>query len=159
MRDVCGRVCSGVISSIPNSVTSEVWHEYISVSQLQKGLQSQIILAIPDIYHRATFVMAYLSDLDASDVGVMRTEQSMYKRCRAICNIYNAKYFSRMWTAMELTQSSHLRVMLKDFTVIKEITRSSIGDIFAAWCKEVGKTGSSSDPKRCVGMGHSLVPL
>lgn len=83
----------------------------------------------------------------------------MYKRCRAIRNICDAKYFSHIWTAIELTQSSHLRVMLKDFTVVEEITRSFIGEIFAAWVEEIGKTGSSSEPERCVGMGHNLVPL
>lgn len=59
---------------------------------------------------------------------------------------------------MELTQSSHLRVMFKGFTVVVEATRSFIGEIFAAWGEDVGKRGSSSEPERCVGIGHNLVP-
>lgn len=37
LRDVCGLVCPGVISSIPNNVTVEVWHDYNQHTPMAEG--------------------------------------------------------------------------------------------------------------------------
>lgn len=152
------RICLGLETSLTENF--EIWHDYISVPQWQPTLKGQIIQTIPRIFNHAKCMVVFLSDLDAKSVEMMRNGTTVYERCRGISNVCNSKWFSRMWTAMELTQSRELRVMLKDYTLVenREPSYPFIYELTPAWEKEVKKQGASHKLEKIVGMGNNLVP-
>lgn len=152
------RICLGLAASLTENF--EIWHDYISVPQWQPTLKGQIIQSIPQIFNQAKFIVVYLSDLDAKSVEMMRKGTSVYERCRGISNVCNVKWFSRMWTAMELTQSRELRIMLKDYTLVENRDSSCpfIYELEPAWDNEVKKQGPGYKLEKMVGMGNNLVP-
>lgn len=152
------RICLGLAASLPEKF--EIWHDYISVPQWQPTLKAQIIQSIPRIFNHATFVIAHLSDLDIRSVEMMRNGISVYERCRGISNVCNTKWFSRMWTAMELTQSRELRIMLKDFTIVenRDPSHPFIYELGPAWRDMAEKQGSPHEVESMIGMGYNLVP-
>ena len=150
------RICQSLAASLTDL---EIWHDYISVPQWQPTVKLQIIQAIPQDFNQAKFVVAHLSDLDARSIEMMREGTSIYERCRGISNVCNPKWFGRMWTAMELTQSRDLRIMLKDYSLVKNSDPSSpfIYELIPAWTDEVGKQGDTYGPEKLVWMGNNLV--
>ena len=90
----------------------------------------------------------------------MQEGETVYDRCRGISNICNAKWFSRVWTAMEHTQSRELRAMFKDYTLIEEldIRPSLVEELDRAWEVEVRKQENAWDIEKMVGIGNNLVP-
>jgi hypothetical protein len=158
VREYTARICLGLATSLTGQF--EIWHDYISVPQWQPSLKGQIIQAIPQIFNNAELTIAHLSDIDAGSVKAMREGVSVYERCRGISNICNAKWFSRMWTTMELTQSRRLRAMLKDYSLVEDhhIHHPFLHELHAAWSIEVREQGNSQATEKMVGMGNNLVP-
>jgi hypothetical protein len=138
----------------------EVWHDYISVPQWQPGVKGKIIEAIPQIYHQACPTVAFLSDVDIECFNAMRKGKSVDEICRGISDICNTKYFSRVWTGMELTQSGELRAMLKGYTLVSsdQANQSFLDEIHYAWDLQVTKQGSPHRIEHMVGIGENLVP-
>ena len=162
IRDVPARVCQGVFKGLGKRV--EIWHDYISVPQWQDEAKRAIIQAIPQIFERAMLTTAYLSDLDVASISAMRKGSSSYERCCGISNICNAKWFSRVWTAMEFTQSDTIRFMTKDFVLVNEHLHSSsehhdlFEEIEQKWSTELREAGIAIRIEAMVGMGYNLVP-
>ena len=90
----------------------------------------------------------------------MRHGTSIYERCRGISDVCNSKWFSRMWTAMELTQSRSLLIMLKDYTIVenRDPLYPFIYELRPVWDDEVEKQGNIHQVERMIGMGNNLVP-
>lgn len=103
IRNVLARVCQGVAAELGEPF--EVWHDYISVPQWHPGAKYAIVPAIPSLFEQAMLPVVHVSDLDAATVERMRNPESTNDRCRAISNLCNLKWFSRVWTAMEFTES------------------------------------------------------
>ncbi|KAK0506965.1 hypothetical protein JMJ35_010665 [Cladonia borealis] len=162
IRDVPARVCQGVFQGLGKGV--EIWHDYISVPQWQDEAKWAIIQAIPQIFERAMLTTAYLSDLDVASISAMREGSSSSERCRGISNICNAKWFSRVWTAMEFTQSDTIRFMTKDFVLVNKHLHSSpehhdlFEEIKHKWSTELREAGIAIRIEAMVGMGYNLVP-
>ena len=146
-------ICLGLTASLTENFV--IWQDYISVTRWQPTLKGQIFLTIPQIFNHAKFTVAYLSDLDAKSVELMRKGTSVYERCRGISNVYNVKWFSRMWKAMELTHSRELRIMLNDYTLVENRDSSwrLIYELEPAWDNEVRKQGAAHKLEKMVGMG------
>lgn len=152
------RVCRGLATSIPKHF--EIWHDYISVPQWQPDLKGQIIQAIPQIFNRADLTIAHLSDIEAKSVIAMREGTSVDERCHGISNMCNAKWFSRVWTVMEYTQSQRLQLMLQDYTLVEAhgLFNPFVQELFSSWSDENKKIGNGQDTEQMVGMGNNLVP-
>lgn len=162
IRDVPARVCQGVFEGLGKRV--EIWHDYISVPQWQDEAKWAIIQAIPQIFKQAILTTAYLSDLDVASISAMRKGSSPYERCCGISNVCNAKWFSRVWTAMEFTQSHTIRFMTKDFILVNTHLHGSSEDhdlfeeIEQKWSTEMREDGIAMGIEAMVGMGYNLVP-
>lgn len=156
--EVPTRICLGFATSLTGRF--EIWHDYISVPQWLPAIKIQIILAIPRIFKKSSLTVAYLSDVDKNSVKEMRAGYSVYERCRGISNICNAKWFSRVWTAMEFTQSRELRTMLEDFTLIEDhaVHRPLMQESYHAWLDQERNQGDPIVIEQMVKMGSNLVP-
>lgn len=154
------RVGQGIGKGLKVNYAYEIWHDYLSVPQWQPALKSKIIQAIPKIYSQAELTVAYLSDVDPQNVKAMKEGTSIEERCRAISNICNARWFTRVWTAMEFTQSRELRVMFKNYSLVDgfDILPPVVHELGRAWNAEVNKQGSAHEVEHMVGMGNNLVP-
>jgi hypothetical protein len=152
------RICHGLMTKLMGHF--DIWHDYISVPQWQPSLKSQIIQSIPKIFKQAELTVAHLSDVDPQNVKAMQEGDSVYDRCRGISNICNAKWFSRVWTAMEHTQSRELRAMFKDYTLVDDLDVQPpvVYELGRAWGVEIRKQGNALDTEQMVGMGNNLVP-
>lgn len=159
VREIPALISRSLATSLKLQGKFEIWHDYISVPQWIPELKGRIILSIPDIYRRALTTVAYLSDIDVHSVTSMREGRSVYERCRGISDICNSTWFSRVWTAMEYSQSRELQVMLKDFTLVDDpVQKTLLEEINERWGEEVVKQGTAQATERMVGMGNNLVP-
>ncbi|KAL9094076.1 MAG: hypothetical protein Q9165_003746 [Trypethelium subeluteriae] len=158
VREVPCRIYRGLTTVFTEDF--EVWHDYISVPQWQPSLKSQIIQAIPRIFKQALRTVAYLSDIEARSFDAMRESSSSEGVCRGISDICNSRWFSRVWTAMELTQSRDLRIMLKDFSLIEghSLNYSPLEELSSSWNEQVASHANAHVAEQMVGMGHNLVP-
>ena len=162
IRDIPARVCQGVMKGLGKRF--EIWHDYISVPQWHDDAKWGLIQAIPRIFKKAVLTTAYLSDLDAASINAMRKGNSVFERCRGISSVCNAKWFSRVWTAMEYTQSHRIRFMTKDFVLLIKAfhDRSEHNNLFKEiglrWSAEIGEEGCATTTEAMVGMGYNLVP-
>lgn len=138
----------------------EVWHDYISVPQWTPSLKSQIIGSIPKLFQKAWMTVASISDVELCSIDQMRNGGTAEQRCRGISDLCNAKWLSRVWTAMELTQSQKLRAMAKEFALIDEdpAYKSIVTEIMCRWRDEIRRHGNSHDLERMAGIGNNLVP-
>ncbi|MBE3043244.1 hypothetical protein IMZ48_11875, partial [Candidatus Bathyarchaeota archaeon] len=152
------KICLGLSKGLGHSC--EIWHDYISVPQWQHEAKNRIIRNIPETYHRAHLTVAHLSDVDAATIGAMRHGYPIDKVCRAVSDLCNAQWFSRVWTAMEYTQSRDIRTMVKDFILVDhhETHRPLFREMEEAWEEQNKRMGTNKDAEHIVGMGHNLVP-
>ncbi|CAF9915784.1 MAG: hypothetical protein HETSPECPRED_002582 [Heterodermia speciosa] len=164
-RTVCNipaLVCRGLAAGLDQSL--EVWHDYISVPQWQPDVKHKIIVAIPELFRRAMLTVVYASDLDATNIEMMRSGSSAYDRCRAISKICNIKWFSRVWTAMEYIQSRQFCFMSKEFICLKDKPDDGpegehiIAEFCRRWSVEVAGQGSAQAAEKLVDMSQNLVP-
>lgn len=152
------RIYLGLMPSIQGHF--EVWHDYISVPQWQHELKKQILPEIPRIFHKASVTVAFLSDINDRTVKAMRAGNAVEERCRAVSNICNAKYFSRVWTAMEFTESREWRTMVNDYTLVDKhpVYRTLIQEVWDVWSTEHKNQTDPLALERMVEMGSNLVP-
>ena len=155
------RIYRGITDKVKNrTVTLELWYDYLSVPQWEPALKSNIIPTISKIFKNAEFTVIHLSDINVESVDAMRMGSSSLERCRGISNVCNAKYFSRVWTAMELTQSRKIRVMLQDYTLLEAcgINGSIVNELEELWEVEIQKHNGPHMIEDMVSMGNNLVP-
>jgi hypothetical protein len=153
-------VARSIQSRFPGSL--EIWHDYLSVPQWTPERKSDIIRCIPGIFHNAKTTVVQLSDVSVASMSMMRHGDSAPDRCRAISQICNAKWFSRVWTDMEFVRSSNVTPIFQDYRLLEEQKppsfRSFITEFTECWYKEQALAGNSHVIEKYVGMGHNLVP-
>ncbi|KAH7013742.1 hypothetical protein EDB80DRAFT_890773 [Ilyonectria destructans] len=98
-------ILRGLLKSGEISKTDEIWHDYISVPQWSNDVKDRILLAVPDIYGSAHVTTLHFEDLRKESVQALYGAQGTNKRLKAITDICNIKWFSRVWTAMEFVRS------------------------------------------------------
>lgn len=138
----------------------DIWHDYISVPQWQSDLKSKIVGAIPRIFKEAKTTVAFLSDVDVDNIRAMREGKTVEERCWGISRICNARWFSRVWTAMEHTQSKQVRAMFASYEFVEDfgVKIPIIHELVQAWNAEVKQKGNAQETEILVGMGNNLVP-
>ncbi|KAK2744999.1 hypothetical protein CKAH01_18307 [Colletotrichum kahawae] len=93
----------------------ELWHDYFSVPQWSDGLKSNILLVIHEIFHRADVTVVYLYDVLPRLFSQITKGRSSMERLTAITGVCKARWFKRMWTAMEFVRSRAVRIMTADY--------------------------------------------
>lgn len=150
-------ICRSLAHELPGEF--EVWHDYISVPQWMARLKNQIIKSIPSLFKNALMTIAYLSDVDVGHFKAMRERKTMEARCRAISILCSASWFSRVWTTMELTQSSDIRAMAKGYKLVEHGSEPFFSEMSSRWDEEVKRDGWARNLENLVGMNNgSLVP-
>ncbi|KAI1637509.1 hypothetical protein F4809DRAFT_661000 [Biscogniauxia mediterranea] len=156
--EITTRIALGLAGHVP--ADTEIWHDYISVPQWQPALKEKTIQAIPRIFGRAEFTVAYLSDIDQETVCSMRRGVWLSDRVRGISTLCSSRWFSRVWTAVELVVSRKIRAMLRDFTLLEDSKPQTdfVEDIFAAWSAEARRIEDTRYLEGIAGIGENLVP-
>lgn len=151
------KICLGLAK---DGLPREIWHDYISVPQWQSETKNRIIQCIPQIYGKATLTVAYLADGEPKNADSLRHGTSNYEVCRAVSAFCNSKWFSRVWTAMEYTQSNDLRTMLNDYTLLPRHSTNVplLPELVETWRKQSFELGRNQITEKMVGMGYNLVP-
>ncbi|KAK7931127.1 hypothetical protein PG985_001839 [Apiospora marii] len=151
------KICLGLAKA---GLPLEVWHDYISVPQWLSQTKNRIIQCIPQIYGKATLTVAYLADGEPKNADSLRHGTSNYEVCRAVSAFCNSRWFSRVWTAMEYTQSNDLRTMLKDYTLLPRHSTNVplLPELIETWRKQSIEMGRNQTIEKMVGMGYNLVP-
>ncbi|KIW01132.1 uncharacterized protein PV09_07418 [Verruconis gallopava] len=134
----------------------ELWHDYISIPQWQQDIKMNVIQSIADIYSNAAFVLIDFHDVEASAVQAMRFGKTVRERACGISDICNAKYWSRMWTAMEFSKSKRLVPMLKDFVLLQPNPQHEtvMHELDATWAE----LGDGKMLEVMIGIGNNLCP-
>ncbi|KAF6814172.1 hypothetical protein CSOJ01_04226 [Colletotrichum sojae] len=95
----------------------EFWHDYYSVPQWTGELKSKILLVIHNIFRYADITVVHLDDVSPSVVESLYHGATARERLDGMTCVTYAKWFSRMWTAMELARSGRVRTMTSDYSL------------------------------------------
>lgn len=144
-----------MIISLFRSVRCACHHSLCLYSQYSKLIPSpghqnhkrRIIQAIPTLYSQASFVVAYFRDVHPQAITWMRHGTTVEERIRGMNAICNARWFRRMWTAMECVQASQLRAMLADYSLVAPLPERAaaaqqridvplLAEVEATWIRE-----------------------
>ncbi|KAL1639407.1 hypothetical protein SLS58_007988 [Diplodia intermedia] len=135
----------------------ELWHDYISVPQWID--KRKILAAIPDIFKLADFTLVHLDDVPRVSVERLRSE-TPDDRIMGVTGVCNARWFRRVWTAMEFIRSTKLHVLLEDYHMADGGGDLFFSEMNAIWDEEVERRGSVYEIERLIGARASknLVP-
>jgi hypothetical protein len=150
----------GIATGLGNT-EFELWHDYLSVPQWMEDWKGKIIQAIPEIYQNSTFTVIHLADISIDSISAIRSEgSSQFEICKGVSNMCNAKYFSRVWTAMEFAKSKNIRGMVQGHNLIPDHQsyRSLVHEMDARWEQQVSLVGGPHPIEIMVNMGYNLVP-
>ncbi|KAJ0336411.1 hypothetical protein KNSL1_013299 [Colletotrichum chrysophilum] len=112
------RMYRGIEESGEGSV--ELWHDYFSVPQWSDGLKGNILLMIHEIFHQADVTVVYLDDVLPRLFSQITKGRTSMERLSAITGVCKARWFKRMWTAMEFVRSRAVRIMTADYHLTKD---------------------------------------
>ncbi|KAL0939179.1 uncharacterized protein CTRU02_205789 [Colletotrichum truncatum] len=122
----------------------ELWHDYLSVPQWTDILKNRILQVIPDIFNRAHTTTAYLDDVHLHHVHQLQNGKTLDERLSGITGICKAKWFKRMWTAMEFVRSRQVRMMVADYLLLEPSNDPMLlNKLHKVYDEEVQKSGDS----------------
>ncbi|KAF7546321.1 hypothetical protein G7Z17_g8526 [Cylindrodendrum hubeiense] len=141
------------------SKTDEVWHDYISVPQWSNDVKDRILLAVPDIYGSAHVTILHFEDLRKESVQALYEAQGTDERLKAIIDICNIKWFTRVWTAMEYVRSRHVISVDEDYDVCpNKDDPLFLNQMNRVWGDEVSKHKSAHELEARANLGKNIVP-
>ncbi|KAF2742121.1 hypothetical protein M011DRAFT_462664 [Sporormia fimetaria CBS 119925] len=146
------------LSQDSNDEDAELWYDYICVPQWQDELKEPILGIITDIFNGAKYTLVLFGDVDQEMVHKLYHGTTSDERIKAITGILNARWFSRVWTAMEYVRSPRTKVMTKNFQIVKGINDVFIKDTGKAWNEERKLWESVQALESYAGMGENIVP-
>ncbi len=149
----------GLLKSGEISESDEVWHDYISVPQWSNNIKDRILLAIPDIFQSAHVTCIHFDDLRKDTVRMLYEGQTSDERVKAITEICNLKWFSRVWTAMEYVRSRRVISINQDAKVCSQSGDPLfLNHMLEVWFDELPKHGSVHHLEARAEIGEKLVP-
>lgn len=154
------RICKGFNESSETPDRDwEFWHDYYSVPQWTNELKSMILRSIHEVFSRAHTVIVNLDDVGPDVVRKLYDGTTTEERLEGLTGICNAKWFSRIWTAMELVRSSNVRTMISDGQFIDVDAEPVFLDkLVDVWADEVKKGCCVYCVENAAQMGKNLVP-
>ncbi|KAM0322690.1 hypothetical protein ACHAQA_009281 [Verticillium albo-atrum] len=156
------RVYSGLEESM-EAVGSgqEVWHDYFSVPQWTDELKIPILRIIHTLYSTSFATIIHFNDLSSSTVEKLRHDEDSDTAMEGLTGVCNAKWFQRMWTAMEFVSSSRIRMMTSDYQLdTGPEDPAFLNRLYHIWDEEVVRQGSVHNVENMVGLpeNRNLVP-
>jgi hypothetical protein len=136
----------------------EIWFDYLSVPQWERPSKERIISAIPDIFHDAEFTLILLEDVDNDTLNLLRHGRTQTERLAGVTSVCNAKWFKRVWTAMEYVRSQKIRIMDGHYRVMNGVGLSLLSEVHEVWNKEVASAPSVHHIEELADMGNNIVP-
>lgn len=146
-------------SDEPTAYEWEFWHDYFSVPQWTDRIKNMILLTIHEIFSHARSVIVHLEDVESDTVNKLYHGETTKERLEGMTGICNAKWFSRMWTAMELIRSREIKTMMANGRLAGPNSEPVFLDKLAeVWADEVRKRRSVYSVEADAQMGKNLVP-
>ncbi|CAI6241066.1 unnamed protein product [Periconia digitata] len=150
------RISKGLFPHVEDG--SEIWYDYISVPQWVKKIKDNIIRVIPDLFCNAKFTLVHLHDVGTDAVHLLRHSTSTRDRINGVTSICNARWYARVWTAMEFIRSSDVKVMMREGTLIEDAPYVFLGKTQAVWDEERKNFERVQDLERFAEIGKNMVP-
>lgn len=148
--------------SIPGEThEAEFWHDYISVPQWTPVLKDRILGAIHDIFASASSTIVHFDDISPATIHSLYHGTDSADIVKALTDVCNARWYSRVWTAMEFVRSGTVRMMLDDYSICPDSTDAIfLVHLNLTWGRESKKAGGMRALERRVklGTGKTLVP-
>ena len=95
----------------------EIWHDYLSVPQWRKDVQSQLLLSIPAIYSYPQRVIMHLDDVRASYLQPAYQDQSYKSFLEGLAATIRSRWFDRMWVTLEYIQSKEVLMLSEEYEI------------------------------------------
>ncbi|KAK6215471.1 hypothetical protein QIS74_08490 [Colletotrichum tabaci] len=138
----------------------EVWHDYISVPQWSPDLKTSILQVVNRIYAGSALTVVHLEDVTPAMVDKFLHAPEDSARLSGMVGLCNAKWFSRVWTAMEYIRSANVRVMDSEMRLHGEESADVYQkqlDMF--WHEQVAKYGGDAQRLEVrLEMGKNMMP-
>ncbi|KAJ4138633.1 hypothetical protein NW768_002483 [Fusarium equiseti] len=155
--NISSKIYHGVEAS--GEKAGEIWLDYLSVPQWSDALRENIISIMHELFLVAETTILHLSDIALESIEHLYSEKRTPERLKSLIAVCNSKYFSRVWTAMELIRSGRVRMMVGDGDYLASNGDTAfIKRIFAVWAEESKHYNVVHDLEREVGMGKNHVP-
>lgn len=155
--DISFNIYNGVESS--GEEAGEVWLDYLSVPQWCDTLRDGIISIMHELFYVADTTILHLGDISPGSIQHLYSESRTDERLDAVIAVCNSKYFSRIWTAMELIRSGRVRMMVGNGNYLADNDDAAFIDrLYAVWVDETIYHGSVHVLERKVEMGKNRVP-
>ncbi|KAF3800686.1 hypothetical protein GCG54_00003585 [Colletotrichum gloeosporioides] len=136
----------------------EVWHDYISVPQWSPTFKTYILEAVHKIYASSTLTVVHLDDVTPTMVDKFLHATEEAARLEGMIGICNAKWYSRVWTAMEYIRSTKVRVMDSE----KQLHGEDSVQLYQPqlnqfWGEQIAKNGGTDLEER-LEIGKNIMP-
>ncbi|KAJ4987865.1 hypothetical protein SVAN01_06595 [Stagonosporopsis vannaccii] len=150
------RISEGLAKNIDEK--TEIWYDYVCVPQWNNKRKEKIMRVIPDIFQNASFVLVHFDDVSVEAVRLLREGRTTKERVSGITQICNARWFSRVWTAMEFIRSRTVKVLLKEGHMEENANDMFIPHLMHAWNEERKRFAKVQDLERLADIGKNIVP-
>jgi hypothetical protein len=154
--DAVEKISAGLRAEVDEEV--EMWFDYLSVPQWERPSKERIISVVPDIFHDAEFTLIILEDVDNDTLNLLRHGRTRTERIAGVTGVCNAKWFKRVWTAMEYVRSRNIRIMDGHYRVMAGVGFSLLAEVHEVWNKEVALGPSVQHIEKLADMGNNIVP-
>ncbi|KAM0489980.1 hypothetical protein ACHAP8_012043 [Fusarium lateritium] len=155
--DISFNIYNGVENS--GEEADEVWLDYLSVPQWCDILRENIISIMHELFYVAGTTILHLGDISPESIQHLYSASRTTERLNAIVKVCNSKYFSRIWTAMELIRSGRVRMMVGTGNYLADNDDAAFIDrLYSVWVEETMHYGSVHVLERKVEMGGNRVP-
>jgi len=155
--NISSKIYNGVEDS--GEEAGEVWLDYLSVPQWSDTLRENIISIMHELFRAADTTILHLSDITPVSIQHLYSEKRTPERINSLIAVCNSKYFSRVWTAMELIRSGRVRMMVGDGHYLANNDDTAfIKRIFSVWAEESKHYDVIHDLEREVGIRKNHVP-
>ncbi|KAF2731711.1 hypothetical protein EJ04DRAFT_578907 [Polyplosphaeria fusca] len=118
----------------------EIWHDYLSIPQWCLDIQQALLALLPEIFRTAPFCIIHMQDIELDQLNLAanliakvappspygmglrqpqpKNIETLKQTYSAICAIFNAKWYRRMWVTLEYAYCKRACIYTKDDQII-----------------------------------------
>lgn len=104
----------------------EIWHDYISIPQWQPNIQQRLLLQLPNLFSWAETCLIHLDEVSSESVKIMLkpeldsegSNKIPENKIQEIENFGNARWYNRMWCALEYGHCNRPCLLTKDYEAV-----------------------------------------
>ncbi|KAL0938245.1 uncharacterized protein CTRU02_207976 [Colletotrichum truncatum] len=138
----------------------EIWHDYISVPQWSPTVKTAILQAMHRVYAESALTVVHLEDVTPTMMDIFLDGEDDEARLKGMIGICNAKWYSRVWTAMEYIRSAKVRIMDSEFRLHGEESAQVYQEqLNKFWSEQIVKNeGDVKELEARLDIGENIVP-